>query len=223
MVLVVDVGCVQRPVGIPGHKRHSGGGLGSGEGPAIAAAAAAVEVSQGRDAVAQVLHTVRQRAFVVLAWRQYQQLPRLVSGEQLSRFFRADLFQYLRPPYLRLEHAHQDMPDFIRHQPVPRLPRFGAYAGDFVLRRQRLAMFDEGIDSASVGVEHTAGVLGHGPIVRPRAGFQTEPPHQFVLFQCRRTDDLRPPAHPSPPVVFHVPQTVLGGDKPLGEESVALV
>ena len=210
-------------MGVSRHQRHPGGGLRSRQGPAIAAAAAAVEVSQGGNAVAQLLHAVSQRPFVVLARRQYQQLARLVAGEQFRRLLRAYLFQHLRPPYFGLEHAHQDVPDFVCHQSVPRLPRFGTYADDFVLRRQCLAMLNECVDSAGIGIEHVAGALGDGPIVGPRTGFQPEPPHQLVLFQCRRAHDLRPPAHSPPPVVFHVPQAVLGSDKPLGEKGVALV
>ena len=88
---------------------------------------------------------------------------------------------------------------------------------------ERVGAVDEGVDAGGVCVEDHAGVSVHGGVVGLRAGSEAEAAHELVLFQSAVADGLGPASAAAQAVVLHVPETVLGGDEALGEESVVLV
>ena len=145
----------------------------------------------------------------------------LVSWENQGHLFRSQLAGHLGPPDLGLKNPHQDVPHFVHHQPVPRLPGFGADTGDAILYRKRLGGLDKSVNPLCVGVEHQPGITRGGPVVLFGAVHQPEPAHQNVLVDCPLSHDLRPPAAASAPVVFHLPQPVLGREKTLGKNASA--
>ena len=135
-VLVVGVGGVQRTVGIAGHQRLAGGGELSGPGPTVAAAVHFGEIVEGGGALGQFLQAHVEGPGCGGSGGQYQQVARLVSGEELSGLLRPHGLHHPRPPYLGLEDAHQDVAHLVDDETVPRLPRLRLDASDGVLGGQ---------------------------------------------------------------------------------------
>ena len=88
VALVVDVGSVQRPVGVAGQQGLAGGGALAGQRPTVAAAVRLVEQVDRPGAVHQFRQVVVKLALVAAARGQDLKLARLVTRGQKRRLFR---------------------------------------------------------------------------------------------------------------------------------------
>ncbi len=225
MALVINVWRVQGAVRVAGQKRLAAGGTVAGNHPAIAAAGGFPQVVEGGSSPAQFGQAGIRRPGIGCSRRQDLQLAGRIARGQGSGLFRPQLANQLRLPYLGLKHAHQDVAHLENYQAVPGLPGFRAQAGDGILNRQRACGgrgLDVGVDSPGVSVQHLTGMVVHRLVIGPGAGFQAKAAHQQVLLQRLRTYHLGPTSAAPAPVVLHLPQPVLGGDKPLGKKGVRL-
>ena len=226
VALVVDVGGVQGAVGIAGQQGLAGGGVVAGQGPAIAAAVRLVEQVDGCGAGNQFRQVVVQFALVAAARGQDLKLAGLIARGQQGRLFRPQFPHQLGAPGLGFEDAHKDVAHLEDHQAVPGLPGLGVYAGNGVFDGEITlggGGFNPGVDAGGVGVHQLAGVGVDRAVVRLGAVHQAEAAHHYVLVQGGLPNDLGPAAAAPSPVVFHLPEAVLGGEEALDEEGVGLI
>ena len=219
VVLVVDVGRVEPPVRVAGHQRSTRSGPGAGQRPVVAARIGLAHRADGLLEVGEVRQRVVSGA-VVLRGRRHDEQIAPVARQQLCRPARTERVQQLRPPQLRLEDAHQDVPTLEDGQAVPRLPPLRLVFYQRELGGQRPGV-DEGVDSGRVGVQHRPRLVVQVLVVEPDRRTDLEPAHLDVLLQGVGARVLGPSAVGQQSVVLHVPQPVLGRREGLPEEGVA--
>ena len=208
---------------VAGQYGLAGGGARAGDDPGIGAAVGFADEVQIGGGFEHLLQANVHRAVVVRAGGNDYRLAGWVGREQLCRAFGSQLFDQTGAPRLALEHAHEDVAHFVDGEAVPRFPRFRVDAGDGILHGQRRVTADESVDAGGVGVEHGAGARAGSDVVGAGGVFQPVAAHLQVLAHRGLAGGFGPTAHGAAAVVFHGPQTILGGDESLGEPGVVLV
>ena len=220
VVLVVDVGGVEGPVGIARHEGLARGRAAARQGPVVAPAVGVGQPAHVRCAGRKLRQRVPVAARVGLARRRDEQVAGGVVGDDLSGLIDTELVDEACPPQLALEDAHQDVADLEDGEAVlgpPRVRRHPRYAElDGELSRR----LDEGAHPSRVCIEHRSCFGVEDGQVHLDGGPDPEPAHQLVLLDGAVADHLRPPAVGHPPVVLHVPESVLRGGEALAEEGV---
>ncbi len=220
MVLVVDVGGVQRPVRVARQQRLPRGRAAPRQHPVVAPGVRHVHPVHRFQALAQLIQRVRAGALVHAAGRDDDQVAGLVAGQRARRLLRPKLAQEPGPPQLSFEAAHHNVAHLEDGQRVPGLPRLGRASHQPVLRRQRRGRGNEGVDPGGVGVQHGPRLGVQFGVVPLRRGAQLEAPHGHVLLYRARPGVLGPAARGPAPVVLHLPQPVLRRHEALGEERI---
>ena len=218
VVLVVDVGRVERPVGVAGHERPTRSRPRAGQRPVVASRVGLAHRADGAFEIGEMRQCVVSVG-VVLGSRGHDEQVAAVARQQLGGLLRAERPKQLFPPELGLEDAHQDVSPLVHGETVPRLPPVRRVVDERELGGQR-SRVDEGVDAGRVCPQHGPSLVVQVLVVEPDRRADLEPAHLHVLLQGVRARVLRPSAIGQQAVVLHVPQPVLGRGEGLAEEGV---
>jgi hypothetical protein len=106
---------------------------------------------------------------------------------------------------------------------MPVGPGLGRGFQKAVFDGQGLRRGDKRIDAGGMGGEHGAGFSARDLVIGLGRLFQPEGAHQAVFGQPLGPDAFGPPAQGPMPVVIHVPEPILSGNKPLRKKDIVLV
>ena len=227
VVLVVHVGNVQGAVGVPGQEGLARGGVRAAHHPVVAAVFGAVfEERQVAQALGEGLGRVEQGPAVAPSGWRHHYLAGFVPRIKSRRPLRPQGLRQPHAPDLGLPHAHQDMAHAEHGQGVLRAPGFGFDPGQAELDPQRppalLTVLDESVDPGGIGLQHGPGGWGQTGQHRRHVPRNPEAAHLQIPLQRLAAHHLRPAAGGAAPVIFHLPQPILGRDESLAEPGIVL-
>ena len=103
---------------------------------------------------------------------------------------------------------------------MPGFPRLRCGRQDGVFNRQRTCGSEKGVNAIGIGVQHGPGVTAADLVIGFRRPFKAEGAHEAVFDKAIGTGKLRPAPKRTMPVVVHMPQPILRGDKSLGKKGI---
>ena len=221
--LPVDVGDIERAMGVVNEHGLAGGGAAAVDGPGVGAAVIDAEVIEAAGHGEQLLGALAQHLGGTAAGREDEVEAGGLDAFEEGVALRADAAEQLRAGELHEALAHDGVADLEDEDGVPRLPGSEVDAGEGELDGHRLVGAGEGVHALGVGLKHREGVGGHGGDIGLGGFVEEEAAEEEVGFDADGAGGFGPGAGATSAVPLELPEAVLCAGVAHAEPGVVFV